>query len=259
MPGKTVRQFIVHEPRLRWPVPPTLAQTIEGQRLLACERRGKYLLFQFAHGTQIVHLGMSGSLRSLPLDAPRRKHDHAEWILADTRILLHDPRRFGAILWHPAQQGPATETHPLLRALGVEPFDPAFTGAWLHAQLAARRQSIKQTLLAGTIVVGVGNIYASEALYLARIHPSAPAGRLSRERCERLVAAIRTTLAQALDSGGSTLRDYLDARGEPGAYFSLHAAVYGREGQACRHCQTPIRRLIQGQRATYYCPRCQRF
>lgn len=260
MPGRIVREFIVHDARLRWPVPPSLPGELRGQRLLACERRGKYLLFRFARGTQIVHLGMSGSLRSQPADIPRRPHDHAEWVLEDgTRVLLHDPRRFGAILWHSAALGPVEDTHPLLRELGMEPFDPAFTGAILHAALAGRRQAIKAVLLGGKIVVGVGNIYACESLFLARIHPATPAGRLSRRRCERLVQAIRDTLGQALASGGSTLRDYLNASGEPGAYFQLHAAVYGREGEACPRCRAAIRRMVQGQRATYYCPQCQRW
>lgn len=258
MPGSILRQFIVHEPRMRWPIPPELEHILSGQRVEACNRRGKYLLIEFAHGTQMVHLGMSGSLRRVPLDEPRRKHDHAEWIFDNARFLLHDPRRFGAVLWHPASAGPAQQTHPLLLSLGIEPFDPGFTGQWLYQQFRGRKQAVKQALLSGSIVVGVGNIYASEALFRARINPRTAAGRLSAQRCETLATAIRNTLNDALESGGSTLRDYTNATGEPGAYFELHAAVYGKQDMPCPACRTPIRRIIQGQRATYYCPQCQR-
>ncbi|WP_322996671.1 bifunctional DNA-formamidopyrimidine glycosylase/DNA-(apurinic or apyrimidinic site) lyase [Castellaniella sp.] len=257
MPGRTLRQLLVHESRLRWPIPPDLPALLANQVVLACDRRGKYLLIQFSHGTQIVHLGMSGSLRRVPLDAPLRKHDHVEWIFDDARFLLHDPRRFGAVLWHPANAGPI-DSHPLLAKLGVEPFDAAFTPALLHAGVHTRQQSIKQLLLAGHLVVGVGNIYASESLYLAGIDPRTPGKRLSRPRCARLHAAILQTLSQALESGGSTLRDYVNAQGTPGAYFTLHAAVYERAGQPCSHCGQAIRRIVQGQRATYFCPHCQK-
>lgn len=257
MTGRVLERFTVYEPRMRWPIPPEMAALITGQRVLSCERRGKYLLLNFAHGTQIVHLGMSGSLRRAPADQPRLKHDHVEWVFDDARFLLHDPRRFGAVLWHDLAAGP-TASHPLLANLGIEPFDPGFTGALLHQGLRGKTQAIKQALLAGDIVVGVGNIYASEALFKARINPRAQSGRLSLKRCEALAAAIRQTLAQALESGGSTLRDYVNATGEPGAYFDLHAAVYERAGKPCFVCATPIRRIVQGQRATYYCPTCQR-
>lgn len=258
MPGSTLQRFIIHESRMRWPVPKELETEISGQRVLACNRRGKYLLIEFSHGTQLVHLGMSGSLRRVPMDEPRRKHDHAEWVFDDARFLLHDPRRFGAVLWHPASAGPVHESHPLLLSLGIEPFDPRFTGAWMHRQLAGKKQAIKQALLSGTIVVGVGNIYASEALFRARINPRTAAGRLSAKRCDALAVAIGNTLNDALESGGSTLRDYTNATGQPGAYFELHAAVYGKQDTPCPRCTTPIKRIVQGQRATYYCPTCQR-
>lgn len=257
MPGRQLQQFVVYEHRMRWPVPEDLALTISGHTVLSCGRRGKYLLINFAHGTQIVHLGMSGSLRRVPFDEPKRKHDHAEWIFSESRFLLHDPRRFGAILWHDASQGPVVD-HPLLAKLGIEPFDDLLTPAWLHQQLQGRKQAIKQVLLAGTVVVGVGNIYASEALFRARINPQTAAGSLSLARCARLLDAIQQTLTDALSSGGSTLRDYTNATGEPGAYFELHAAVYEKSGKPCPVCATPIRRIVQGQRATYYCTKCQR-
>lgn len=257
MTGKVLQSFVVYEPRMRWPIPNGLAATISGHRVLSCERRGKYLLINFEHGTQIIHLGMSGSLRRVPASEARRKHDHAEWIFADARFLLHDPRRFGAVLWHDAGQGPVAG-HPLLAKLGIEPFDVQFTPNYLYERLRGKTQAIKQTLLAGDIVVGVGNIYASEALFLARINPRTAAGSLSRPRCQILVRAIQDTLHNALESGGSTLRDYVNATGEPGAYFALHSSVYEKSGQPCRLCTTPIKRIIQGQRATYFCPKCQR-
>lgn len=257
MTGHALQRFIVHEPRMRWPVPEDLPSLINGRIVLACERRGKYLLLQFEHGTQIIHLGMSGSLRRVPPDEPRRKHDHAEWIFEHARFLLHDPRRFGAVLWHNATDGPVAQ-HPLLSRLGIEPFDPQFTPRYLHDRLRGKTQAIKQALLAGDIVVGVGNIYASEALFQARINPRTAAGTLSPARCMTLTHAIQATLRNALDSGGSTLRDYVNATGEPGAYFALHSAVYEKGGQPCQLCATPIRRIVQGQRATYFCPKCQR-
>lgn len=255
--GQPLNGLIVHEPRLRWPVPPDLPEQLQGRQVVDCARRGKYLLIGFDHGTQIVHLGMSGSLRNVPADALRRRHDHIEWRFPHARLLLHDPRRFGAVLWHAAADGPLP-LHPLLAHLGIEPFDPAFSGRHLHAQWRGKQQAVKLALLAGHAVVGVGNIYASEALFKARIHPGTAAGALSAARCDRLAHAIRETLSQALESGGSTLRDYVDATGEPGAYFALHAAVYERDGQHCPRCQGTIRRIVQGQRSTYYCPRCQR-
>jgi len=256
MPGRRLRSLVVHEPRMRWPVPAHLSQTVAGQIVRRCERRGKYLLIGFDNGTMIVHLGMSGSLRRAPLDEIKRKHDHVEWVFDDARFLLHDPRRFRAVLWHDHGNGPV-QTHPLLANLGIEPFDPGFTGTTLHQAFKNKKQAIKTALLAGDVVVGVGNIYASEALFRARINPKTAAGRLSRERCSRLHEAVLSTLSDALHSGGSTLRDYVNATGTPGSYFDIHAAVYNRSGQPCRVCHTPIKKIVQGQRTTYYCPKCQ--
>ncbi|GAB3117307.1 bifunctional DNA-formamidopyrimidine glycosylase/DNA-(apurinic or apyrimidinic site) lyase [Bordetella tumbae] len=255
--GKTLRRLVVREARMRWPIPAELPSLLSDRTVLECARRGKYLLLRFEHGTQIVHLGMSGSLRSVPADEAPRKHDHVDWIFEHTTLRLHDPRRFGAVLWHPDSDGPII-AHPLLAKLGIEPFDPRFDGAWLYQQFRGRSMAIKQALLAGSAVVGVGNIYASESLFRAGIDPRTPASRVSLARCTRLADSIRATLADALASGGSTLRDYVGATGQPGSYFDIHAAVYERDGQPCRVCSTPIRRLAQGQRATYYCPRCQR-
>jgi formamidopyrimidine-DNA glycosylase len=257
MPGQALTRLIVHESRLRWPIPAELPLKIAGRIVLSCQRRGKYLLINFNNGTQIIHFGMSGSLRRAAMDEPRRKHDHVEWVFARARFLLHDPRRFGAVLWHEASDGPIM-THPLFAKLGIEPFDPLFTPDYFHERLQGKTMAIKQVLLAGHIVVGVGNIYASEALFQAQIHPLLSAGKLSLNRCKRLVDSIRQTLQDALTSGGSTLRDYVNAQGKPGAYFEHYAAVYEHAAQPCRVCDTPIRRIVQGQRATYYCPKCQR-
>lgn len=255
--GKRLLSVRVHDSRMRWPVTPGLDHILEGRQLLACERRGKYLLLRFAHGTLLVHLGMSGSLRHVAVGEFLRKHDHVEWLFEDATVRLNDPRRFGAVLWHPQEDGPVS-AHPLLAGLGIEPFDPAFTPELLYAGLQNRSVAVKQALLGGQIVVGVGNIYASESLFAARINPRTAANRIAMARVRRLHAAILDTLDKALTSGGSTLRNYTGTQGEPGAYFDIHAAVYDRENQPCRACGTAIRKIVQGQRATYYCPACQR-
>jgi|SRR5690625_595511 len=255
--GQRVDDFIVHQPRLRWPVCPEMPARIQNQTVHSCQRRGKYLLIGFAAGYQIIHLGMSGSLRHAPADAERLKHDHAEWRLPGARLLLHDPRRFGAILWHDRTAGPILE-HRLLAHLGVEPLGEEFTPHTLHEGFKNRRLAIKNALLEGKTVVGVGNIYASEALFKAGIHPETPAGALSMYRLRKLHQAIVDTIQKALDAGGTTLQDYINATGAPGAYFDLHALVYGKEGDPCPRCERPILRMVQNQRATFYCRRCQR-
>lgn len=258
--GRSVRRLVVRERRLRWPVPAQLARAIAEQTVVALDRRGKYLLWRFAHGTLISHLGMSGSWRLHLGEAPAPgAHDHVDIVFegASPRLArLTDPRRFGALLWHAARAGDV-ERHPLLAALGVEPFDPRFDGRWLHAGTRGRSASIKQMLLEGRIVVGVGNIYASESLFRAGIHPALPAQRLGPARCARLADAIRAVLTEAIGVGGTTLRDFVGADGAQG-YFMLDAFVYDRAGQPCKVCSAPIRRIVQGQRATFYCPRCQR-
>jgi len=255
--GQRLERLLVYESRMRWPIPRELPAQVRGQRVLACTRRGKYLLIQFEHGTQIVHLGMSGSLRSAPAAEQRRTHDHVEWHFPRARLLLHDPRRFGAVLWQPASAGCVLQ-HPLLAHLGIEPFDPAFDAQHLERCWRDKQQAVKLALLSGKAVVGVGNIYACEALFRAQIHPATPAGTLSLARCARLADAIKHTLTQALESGGSTLRDYVQVSGEHGTYFALHAAVYNRENQPCPRCYGTVHRMVQGQRSTYWCPRCQR-
>jgi formamidopyrimidine-DNA glycosylase len=258
--GARLVNMPIRERRLRWPIDDALPDCILNHTLVACTRRGKYLLMNFDKaGTVIVHLGMSGSIRNCAPDSMWQAHDHLQWTFDNGNCLrYHDPRRFGSVLWHPISDG-AVLNHPRLTELGVEPLTDDFTPEHLLAGVKGKSQSIKQTLLAGHLVVGVGNIYASESLYRAKIHPETPAGRLTRAQAHRLVPAIVQTLNDALASGGSTLRDYVSAAGEPGAYFTLHAAVYEKQGQPCQRCGAAIKRIVQGQRATYFCPRCQRF
>ncbi len=252
--GRRVRGAVVRNSRLRWPVTRDLGRKLKGEEFLAIRRRGKYLLFDFPRGHLLVHLGMSGHLSLLPDDAPVRPHDHVDLQLEGRQVLrLNDPRRFGAVLW---LRDPA-ESHVLLRGLGLEPLEAEFTGKAMHRLARGRSVAVKQFLMNGRIVTGVGNIYASEALFRAGIHPLRSAGRISRARWDRLATSIRETLEAALAAGGTTLRDYASADGVPG-YFQGQCAVYGREGAACIRCATPIRALRQGQRSTFYCPSCQR-
>lgn len=239
---------------LRWPLG-VAPQSLVGRRVGAVQRRGKYLWLPLEPGGLLLHLGMSGSLGFQPEPPPLGPHDHFELRTDQGVLRLTDPRRFGAVLWSPALDlDPAAK---LLAGLGLEPFDPRFDGAYLHERLRGRRVAIKPALMAGDVVVGAGNIYACEALFQAGIDPRLPAGRLSRPRSERLAQAVRRVLGDALRLGGSTLRDFKDAHGIAGS-FQMQAMVYGRAGEPCRVCATPIRRLVQGQRATYHCPRCQK-
>jgi len=231
--GCTVEAVRIHDFRLRWPVPRRLAAQLAGRRIEHIGRRGKYLLWHMGEGVLLSHLGMSGSWRiheaaALP---PRQRHDHVELVCDGAVARFNDPRRFGALLWHAREHGDVL-AHPLLAGLGIEPFDRSFGGDWLWQATRGRRTSIKQVLLAGTTVVGVGNIYATESLHRARIDPRA-------------------------EAGGSTLRDFSSVQGVAGRYTDF-ALAYDRAGLPCARCGTPIRRLVQGQRATYYCPRCQR-
>ncbi len=263
--GATVHKLVVRERRLRWPIPQQLARVLQGHAVLRLERRGKYLLWRFAHGTLISHLGMSGMWRLLEQEreqnqeqarpAPAARHDHVDIVMDRITLRYSDPRRFGALLWHAQRHGDVMG-HPLLRGLGVEPLDSRFDGAALYAGMRGRKASVKALLLAGQVVVGVGNIYASEALFYAGISPRRTGQRLTRLQCDQLAQAVRTVLAQAIALGGSTLRDFVGAKGQQGE-FIRDAAVYGRTGLPCKVCAAPIKRIVQGQRATYYCPRCQ--
>ena len=252
--GRTVIAAVVREPRLRWPVPDDLDQRLRGQRVARVGRRAKYLLLHLDHGTLIMHLGMSGSLRVLPADTPPLRHDHIDLVLDSGECLrFNDPRRFGSL--HYTAADPLV--HPLLRRLAPEPLDDEFDGSYLVQAARGRSVAIKQFLMNGLVVVGVGNIYANEALFRAGIHPRRAAGRISHGRLERLSIAVKEVLRDAIQSGGTTLRDYVNASGVPG-YFRQRLYVYERAGQACRLCRNPIRQITQGQRSTYYCPRCQR-
>ena len=252
--GRRFRQVVVRNGNLRWPVPGNLDRTLRGEEVLAIRRRGKYLLFDTPKGHLLVHLGMSGRLTVVPEGLAPKTHDHVDLRMDDKKSLrFTDPRRFGAMLW---LKSPA-EDHMLLEGLGLEPLDPEFSGRALFERSRGRKVAIKQFLMNGRILTGVGNIYASEALFAARIHPLREAGRISLARYERLATAIRDTLERALAAGGSTLRDFVSADGEPG-YFQSQSKVYGREGKPCRVCGTKIRALRQGQRSTFYCPKCQR-
>jgi formamidopyrimidine-DNA glycosylase len=218
-------------------------------------RRGKYLWLALERGGLLMHLGMSGSLAFTKAPGVPGPHDHFDLVTSRGTLRLTDPRRFGAVVWSPGLDRGRAAT--LLAGLGVEPFDPEFTGSYLHTALRGRRVAIKQALLGGAIVVGAGNIYACEALFEAGIDPRTRSDRLSRPRCERLALAVRQTLARALDLGGSTLRDFRDAHGAAGGY-QLQAAVYGRQGLPCPRCGTVVRRVSQGQRSSFFCPTCQR-
>jgi formamidopyrimidine-DNA glycosylase len=244
----------VRERRLRWPIPEALEQRVVGQTVMAVERRAKYLLLRLQSGTLIVHLGMSGSLRVLPADSAVRKHDHVDWVLDSGDCLrLHDPRRFGAVLWC---EGDGRD-HPLLASLGPEPLDTAFNADYLYQIAQKRRVPIKSLIMDSKVVVGVGNIYASESLFLARIHPQRLSHRIARARLERLALSITQVLRQAIQQGGSTLRDFRQADGQPG-YFAQSLNVYGRTGEPCPVCATPIMQKRIGQRSSFYCKRCQR-
>ncbi|MDO8312253.1 MAG: bifunctional DNA-formamidopyrimidine glycosylase/DNA-(apurinic or apyrimidinic site) lyase, partial [Sideroxyarcus sp.] len=292
--GATVTGVVTRCSRLRWPIPENLPELLGGQRIISLKRRAKYLLFDCGTGTLIVHLGMSGSLRILPYATPPAlpaisqgsspenivalsascferggmsgvspqlccdppaKHDHFDLLLDNGKLMrLRDPRRFGAVLWHEGD----IHTHPLLARLGPEPLESAlFDARYLYQATRGRRVSIKQFIMDSSVVVGVGNIYASEALFSAGISPQLKAGTLSLARCAKLVDVIRATLSAAIDAGGSTLRDFVNASGNPG-YFQQQHWVYGRAGEPCRTCATPVRQIKQGQRSSFYCVLCQK-
>jgi formamidopyrimidine-DNA glycosylase len=251
--GQTVRDVVIRNARLRWPVPPDLPALLRGQAVRSLQRRAKYLLLGFDHGTLLLHLGMSGSLRILPQHTPAEKHDHFDLLLASGQLLrLRDPRRFGAVLWH---AGDITG-HPLLAALGPEPLEQGFDAEYLYRATRTRSAPIKLVLMDNHVVVGVGNIYANEALFRAGIRPQTPARRLSRPRCERLVQEVRDVLRAAIEKGGSTLRDFIHSDGSSG-YFQQHYFVYGRTGEPCLRCGHTIRQLRQGQRSSFWCAHCQ--
>ena len=251
--GRRITAVTLRRPDLRWPIPAEVAERLPGQRIDAVERRAKYLLTHTAAGSALWHLGMSGVMRVLPASAPLGAHDHVDVGLDDGRVLrFTDPRRFGSLLWQPVGA-----VHGLLAGLGPEPLSEAFSGATLFAASRGKKAAVKVFLMDQAVVVGVGNIYAAEALFEAGIRPTTPAGRVTAERYARLAAAVKRILAYAIERGGTTLRDFLNPDGLPG-YFEQELFVYGREGEACKVCGTALKSLRLGQRATVWCPRCQR-
>lgn len=256
--GQTIARVIVRNSKLRWPIPENLPALLDGLTIQEIRRRAKYLLLDCGAGTLIIHLGMSGSLRVFPLSAARKAellhpHDHFDLILLNGTVLrLRDPRRFGAVLWHAGD----ASLHPLLVNLGPEPLTPSFNAGMLYEKTRGRDASIKQTLMNQQIVVGVGNIYANEALFTAGIRPKTASGRISKTRLESLVQAVKQTLQQAIEAGGSSLRDFVKSDGTPG-YFQQQYWVYGREGQLCKKCGSIIKQIRQNQRSSYYCSTCQ--
>ena len=251
--GKTIRQLAVRQPRLRWPIPKQLATHLETKRIRQVARRGKYLLISVEGGTLIIHLGMSGSLRILKHRNPPGPHDHVDLLLSGNTLLrFTDPRRFGAWLW----TSDATEEHPLLAKLGPEPLSDDFSTEYLYRSSRNRKVAIKSFIMNSHIVVGVGNIYANESLFRTGIHPARAAGRISLRRCGSLVKSVKEVLEDAIEQGGTTLRDFVGGEGSPG-YFKQKLLVYGRTGSPCKNCGTPIREKRLGQRSTFYCSKCQ--
>ncbi|TNE79086.1 MAG: bifunctional DNA-formamidopyrimidine glycosylase/DNA-(apurinic or apyrimidinic site) lyase [Gammaproteobacteria bacterium] len=252
--GKKVVSVAVREPRLRWPVPDTLQISLCGLQLLECVQRGKYMLFRFATGHLMIHLGMSGNLRIVNDATSVGKHDHVDITFADGTVLRYtDPRRFGTIQWLdiPPQQ------HPLLSQLGPEPFGEDFSGDYLYQRSRGRKVPVKQFLMDSKVVVGVGNIYANESLFHSGLRPTVAAGKISRVRYVTLAEQVREVLSRAIAQGGTTLRDFVGGDGKPG-YFKQQLYVYGRGGEPCVHCGTVLKEIRQGQRTTVYCPSCQR-
>jgi formamidopyrimidine-DNA glycosylase len=261
--GRTIQRVIVRDRRLRWPISRGFEKNLTGRTIRAVQRRGKYLLLDLGAATGaaggnpdrvILHLGMTGRLSLIKPGREILKHDHLDLELSGQLVLrFNDPRRFGAALWWPGSHA----THMLLKHMGPEPFADEFNAAYLIGLARGRTAPIKNFVMDGRVVVGVGNIYAVEALYRAGIRPTRPAGRVTRAEYEKLVRAVREVLNDAIAAGGTTFRDFLDSDGEPG-YFVQKLFVYDRGGQPCRRCKTPIKRLVIGQRSSYYCPKCQK-
>jgi len=258
--GRKLSAVKVLDGRLRWPVPANLPKILPGQRVGSITRRGKYLLIEMDAGYLLIHLGMTGTLRVLPSNEPLKLHDRVTLEFGKLSLRLHDPRKFGAVLWHAKAKGPI-EKNALLQKLGVEPFSAEFAdelGAQVLYQSSRKRTiAVKQFLLAGQAVVGVGNIYCSESLFEAGIHPAKAAGKLTRPQCARLADAVRLILKKAIDAGGSSLKDFVNSAGDPG-HFMVQTKVYDRKGLPCKVCKTPIVQIVQGQRSTYFCPQCQK-
>ncbi len=252
--GQRIIELVLRTDKLRWPLEQHLCHLLPGQSIEAVERRAKYLLLRTARGTLILHLGMSGSLRVIPAETTEQKHDHVDLIFADGNCLrFTDPRKFGALLWTEADP----QQHKLLRELGPEPLSEELSGEYLHRRSRNRKLAVKPFIMDQKLVVGVGNIYASEALFRAGIRPQKPAGKVSRKSYQKLAEQIRAVLNESIAAGGTTISDFQQSDGKPG-YFKQELQVYGRESAPCLVCNTPIRAIRLGQRSTYYCPTCQR-
>lgn len=252
--GQRIADVVIRTSHLRWAIPKQLPIILRGQTIHTLHRRAKYLLIECDSGTLILHLGMSGSLRVLPVGTPAGHHEHFDLVLESGRLMrLRDPRRFGAVLWHAGD--PAL--HPLLAKLGLEPLEQDFDGEHLYFATRTRNAAIKLVIMDHHLVVGVGNIYANEALFSAAIRPQLAASKLSKPRCARLVQTIRETLTEAIALGGSSLQDFVNSEGEAG-YFQQHYQVYGRAGKPCHVCGTAIKQIRQGQRSSFYCRACQK-
>lgn len=252
--GQKIQKVVIRNRNLRWPIPSHLAKSLINRTVTNLSRRAKYLLMDVGTGTLIIHLGMSGRLHIVPTGTPHGKHDHVDIVLNSDKLLrFRDPRRFGCFLW--ARGDPLK--HKLLQQLGVEPLASEYNAEYLFRCSRGRRVAVKSFLMNQQVVVGIGNIYASEALFLSRIHPLSKAGRVSLARYRRLVDCCKTVLRAAIKSGGTSLKDFTQADGKPG-YFTQSLTVYGKEGQPCLQCSSMIRRKVIAQRATYYCPHCQR-
>ncbi len=261
--SQTVAQVVIRNASMRWPIPAHLPETLYNKKLLNLTRRAKYILADFGDtsanmiipaGTLLLHLGMSGRICLLERNYPPEKHDHFDIVFGDGRVLrLRDPRRFGAVLW----AGDKPNEHMLISVLGPEPLEAGFNAQYLYESIRSRTAAIKVTIMDSHLVVGVGNIYASESLFRARIHPERPAKRLTLKQCETLVAEIKSTLNDSLIAGGSSLRDFFGADGNPG-YFQQEYLVYGRTNEPCKVCAKPIKNIRLGQRSTFYCEKCQR-
>lgn len=250
--GETIQRVVIRDRRLRWPISAEVDDELTGSEVLSVDRRAKYLLINTNNGTAILHLGMSGSIRIVENRAPAGVHDHFDFELSSGNALRYrDPRRFGSLHWSDDPYA-----HPLLSRLGPEPLGSGFSGDYLWRKSRGRKIAVKQFVMDANVVVGVGNIYANEALFTARINPKRAAGRISRTRFTTLADAVRDVLQRAIRAGGTTLQDFVGGDGEAG-YFSQELDVYGREGLPCRVCTRRIRAIVQGQRATFYCTRCQ--
>ena len=256
--GKKVADVVLRQTRLRWQVNPNLAEILKEQEVLSCRRRAKYLIIGFSTGSLLIHLGMSGSLRIFTCNDARiehpDKHDHVDMVFADGTVLrYHDPRRFGAISWH---EGVA-EHHPLLEKLGPEPLSDNFSADYLYQKFNTQKRAVKLALMDNTVVVGVGNIYANESLFRSGILPHRPANKVKKKECAVLVETIKAVLQRAIETGGSTLRDFVNSDGKSG-YFQQEYTVYGRHNEPCIRCGGLVQKEVLGQRGTFYCPNCQK-